>query len=176
MNESYEPRIVLVGNGPSVLDYEAGAMIDGFDEIYRFNNYDTSDEFAKHVGTRTTGWICNDYVPFDVNGGDAQIVRCALPTNEHRYGHEVPVILRKMAGMTWPSTALCVAQHFVKSEIRVWIHGMDAYERTQRNYWSTDSVPKNDLHDQEKEAQCWETWVTDGTIYLLETQAAMLKS
>jgi len=44
-----------VGNGPSVLQVRRGAVIDGFDEVIRFNAYKLGG-FAEFTGTRTTIW------------------------------------------------------------------------------------------------------------------------
>lgn len=51
----HDARVVLVGNGPSVLTQPRGAEIDGFDEIVRFNNFKL-DGFEPHTGSRTTLW------------------------------------------------------------------------------------------------------------------------
>lgn len=47
--------IIVVGNGPSVLQHEAGAEIDAFDEVVRFNNFEL-EGYEKYVGTKTTIW------------------------------------------------------------------------------------------------------------------------
>jgi SAM-dependent methyltransferase len=47
--------VVLVGNGPSVLRSPLGAVIDSFDEVIRFNEFETKG-FEKHVGSKTTFW------------------------------------------------------------------------------------------------------------------------
>jgi hypothetical protein len=48
-------RVVLVGNGPGVLRAELGEVIDGFDEVIRFNAYRLQG-FERHTGRRTTIW------------------------------------------------------------------------------------------------------------------------
>jgi hypothetical protein len=50
-----DASVVLVGNGPSVLASTMGSVIDGFDEVVRFNRFEIKG-FEKHVGTRTTLW------------------------------------------------------------------------------------------------------------------------
>jgi len=50
--------IILIGNGPSILDYNFGKEIDKFKEIIRFNKYVISN-FEKHIGTRTDIWVRN---------------------------------------------------------------------------------------------------------------------
>ena len=50
-------RVILVGNGPSVLgDPSNGQKIDSFDEVIRFNAYATRG-FAQFAGTKTTRWV-----------------------------------------------------------------------------------------------------------------------
>jgi hypothetical protein len=54
-------KIIVVGNGTSVLDYKKGKQIDAFDIVVRFNNYKLKG-FEENVGTKTDIWItacCN---------------------------------------------------------------------------------------------------------------------
>ena len=52
-------RVVVVGNGGSILKSEQGWSIDNYAQIVRFNNYKIQG-YEKHVGTRTTIWFtCN---------------------------------------------------------------------------------------------------------------------
>lgn len=50
------PRVCVVGNGPSALDGEPqGDCINGFDEVVRFNNFQTkSGDFKNWVGSKCT--------------------------------------------------------------------------------------------------------------------------
>lgn len=48
-------EIVLVGNGPSVLNTALGQQIDEFTNIVRFNGF-VLNGFEKHIGCRTTIW------------------------------------------------------------------------------------------------------------------------
>lgn len=50
-----QARVVLVGNGPSVLGSRLGSVIDSYDEVVRFNNFQTSG-FEVDVGRKTTLW------------------------------------------------------------------------------------------------------------------------
>lgn len=45
--------ILIMGNGPSVLQHEVGDKIDSFPNIVRFNNFQIKG-YEKYVGTRTT--------------------------------------------------------------------------------------------------------------------------
>jgi len=50
MNDS---KILLVGNSPSVLDYNFADKIDNFDIVVRFNNFQLNG-YEKHIGTKCT--------------------------------------------------------------------------------------------------------------------------
>lgn len=52
---SRSKSVVVVGNGPSLIGSGLGKIIDGFDEIVRFNNFVT-DGYEDDVGSRTTLW------------------------------------------------------------------------------------------------------------------------
>ena len=49
-------KVLIVGNGPSLLKVEKGSLIDTFDHIVRFNAY-AIDGYEKHVGSRTDCWV-----------------------------------------------------------------------------------------------------------------------
>ena len=56
-------KILLLGNGSSILDYEYGDIIDSnFDFIFRINRFRTIN-FEKYVGSKTDAWITVDYNP-----------------------------------------------------------------------------------------------------------------
>jgi hypothetical protein len=52
-------RMIIIGNGPSVLDKENGKLIDSFDKVARFNTFKNDSEYSKFVGTRTDYWFIN---------------------------------------------------------------------------------------------------------------------
>lgn len=52
-------RLLLIGNGPSVLNYRLGRTIDSFFNVVRFNEYQTSDGLEAHVGRKTQHWVIN---------------------------------------------------------------------------------------------------------------------
>ena len=53
-------KVILVGNGSSVMDNQMGEYIDSnFDLVYRINRFKTSG-FEKYVGSRVDGWFLAD--------------------------------------------------------------------------------------------------------------------
>ena len=51
-------KIVIIGNGASLLDHQFGDQIDQFDEVVRFNDFRIKG-YEKYVGTKTTIWARN---------------------------------------------------------------------------------------------------------------------
>ena len=49
-------KIVIVGNGTSILDQEYGQIIDEYETVVRFNNYGTRG-FEKYAGLKTDIWF-----------------------------------------------------------------------------------------------------------------------
>ncbi len=49
-------KIIVVGNGSSVLLKENGGVIDSFEEVVRFNKYAIGG-YEKNVGTKTSIWF-----------------------------------------------------------------------------------------------------------------------
>lgn len=45
--------ILIIGNGPSVLNHEVGHLVDSYDHVVRFNNYQLKG-YEKYIGTKTT--------------------------------------------------------------------------------------------------------------------------
>ena len=53
-------KVILVGNGSSILDYELGKYIDSeFDLVFRINRFKIKG-FEKYVGSRVDGWFIAD--------------------------------------------------------------------------------------------------------------------
>ena len=53
-------KVILVGNGYSVMDNQMGEYIDkNFDLVYRINRFKTKG-FEKYVGSRIDGWFIAD--------------------------------------------------------------------------------------------------------------------
>lgn len=76
-NKLHGPRVLVVGNGPSALEGEPlGDAIDKFDEVVRFNNFQTKVAgMEKFVGTKTTvhysdGVLYPTYIEYRVPGAN----------------------------------------------------------------------------------------------------------
>ncbi len=49
-------KIIVVGNGTSLLDKKNGSLIDSYEEVVRFNEYETK-KYEENVGSKTTIWF-----------------------------------------------------------------------------------------------------------------------
>ena len=56
----YLHEVCIVGNGGSAKDVKAGAVIDKFGLIVRFNRYRTDPPYDEYVGTKTHVWVCTN--------------------------------------------------------------------------------------------------------------------
>ena len=155
-----DPMVLLIGNGPSVLEKKIGKKLDEFPEVYRFGSYPPG-QYEDQVGSRVHGWVLNDsqtMTPTARQG--AQIVRVSIASMRSRHVKETPVIAREVRGFqgTWPSSGLAVAMHFVRNcKMRVYFHGMDCYQPGGRkNYWSEELISPTDPHNSEEERRMWE--------------------
>ena len=52
-----KPSIIVIGNGPSVLNNKYGNIIDNFDEVVRINHYKPSE----HVGKKLTIFVTSSW-------------------------------------------------------------------------------------------------------------------
>lgn len=58
MIEDFEKRVVVVGNGASLLGSGIGSVIDDYDIVVRFNRFEI-EGFVPDVGNKTSIWFCN---------------------------------------------------------------------------------------------------------------------
>lgn len=139
-------RIVLVGNGPSILHEEWGEAIDAFEVVVRFN---AAELIPKHTGTKTTVHVVT-------GGSDKPHVKGAtkgIVYNHpcHRFLRPLPCVGCKEFAVpegkevvTRPTTGLVTLLHFCSSfpdnEIRiVGFDGMKTKEFDREHYFPSSS-------------------------------------
>jgi len=147
MNDS---KIILVGNGPSVLLHDAGEVIDGFDEVVRFNNFEIQG-YQMHVGTRTDilcRRACDDVKMWP--GDMFKRILCFVTYCQHtagmtivaqdmkrRYGNKLEIVPPNITQATgaliglrqpdieWASCGVLAIDYFARRYKHVVIHGFD---------------------------------------------------
>lgn len=92
--------IVLVGNGPSAVSWQAGYLIDKFDLVVRFNNFILKG-YEPWVGTKTDVWVINgpEYTVDAVPPGSQIVYSVPLPLTDHDL-YYIAVLLRLKTSLT----------------------------------------------------------------------------
>lgn len=84
-------KFCVVGNSPKELGSGNGKIIDSYDVVIRFKNYDITDEFAKDYGSRTDVWV----TPFNLtqfyrDPAQYKSVCCCIPLTHSRWQKRFP--------------------------------------------------------------------------------------
>jgi len=144
-------RVILVGNGTSVLDHNYGRVIDSFDFVVRFNDF-VIEGFEKHVGTKTNCWITHDAYHiktiknFDriiVHTWDERQSSLVAELSEHK---EIELIKKYEVlkiPSEYPSTGLIGIYKFIKEFGYVTIFGFDWWDRKQHHYFPNITVDRD---------------------------------
>lgn len=76
-NPSLEKKVVVVGNGPSVLSKKLGKLIDSFERVVRVNDF-RIENYAPYIGKKTTDWVTGVGVQSKVKGRDVKKFKTAI--------------------------------------------------------------------------------------------------
>ncbi|WP_241623241.1 glycosyltransferase family 29 protein, partial [Rosenbergiella australiborealis] len=122
--------VAIVGNGPSEIGKGIGYIIDSYDVVVRFNNYQI-DNFSKDYGSKTNVWIRGsggddimlrddfskydliileaDYEHFPIHFNDLDLIEKyieLLSTNCCNFDYNTHIELRRVSGLDFPTTGL----------------------------------------------------------------------
>ena len=148
-------KVILIGNGSSVLDNEMGEYIDSeFDLVYRINRFKTKG-FENYVGTRVDGWFLaetgaqwigssTEEVEGSIRYKDFEYIFLVMPnfklnSTEHRnlssvLNDEIQLIPSKYEDdinsivdlkPMWPTSGLVAIQFLLENYQNIHIHGFD---------------------------------------------------
>ncbi len=171
--------VVLVGNGPSVQDSQCGKLIDSFDEVVRFNNFQI-EGFEPFVGTKTTLWstffkavdsvdkhprvlcICENVAPpssvteiYRINAWCYNRTRKAV--QERAYWKSGFQKENKLLASSGLQVAIFMLE--VLGVRKVHLYGFDHFSKersSQHHYWLPSAFKKPAEHDGAVEAQMFE--------------------
>ena len=150
-------KILLVGNGTSILDKELGKKIDSFDTVVRFNSY-TTKGYEKYTGTKTDIWFtCMDKHINNINDFNQVIVHSWFKENECELFKKLKnkrSDITKIKNINYhnlkgPSTGLIAIDYFLSNNYEVYLHGFDWWDRDKHHY--ADNEIRGELHDPKKE-------------------------
>lgn len=153
-------EVILIGNGTSVLDYEAGDDIDRYKTVVRFNSYRTIKKYQKHVGTKTDIWVtCNERHKAKINDFDKVLFHswsseknCKLYNKLKELRPDIEKLKKEYieyTGLETPSTGLIAIMYFLEKQYSITLHGFDWWEREEHHYG--DKELRGTLHDPQAE-------------------------
>ena len=154
-NNIWNKSIIAIGNGPSAISWKAGKIIDDFDIVVRFNNYEI-EGYEDYVGSKTTYWVFNanklvtqhrDYSQFEkvfVNCPARVIkerndwlfdLKLLYPNIEFFQRPTIKKFQRRIDMPKWKnfSAGLSALCHLLLRNKCVYIHGFDNFEKYQNN-------------------------------------------
>lgn len=152
-------KVLLVGNGTSILDKELGEEIDSFGNVVRFNSFVTKG-YEKFTGSKTDTWFTcmgkhkenmDDFRHVISHSWEPK-EKCRLYNELHSRRDDVTKVDNDFIdyyGLVAPSTGLIAIMHYLKTNEVIWIHGFDWWERDKHHY--ADNEPRGELHQPEKE-------------------------
>lgn len=153
-------RVILIGNGTSVLDNPLGQKVDEFDTVVRFNSFKTIG-LEEFTGKRTDIWVTcvahnkhmkniNDFKRVIVHSWTKRANECLLfkkikDKRTDAYKIENGPINRLVnKGVKDPSTGLIAIEYFLETNAEVYLHGFDWWDRERHHY--ADSEKRGTLH------------------------------
>ena len=169
-------KVILVGNGTSVLDHEYGCVIDSFDMVVRFNDFRIQG-FEKNVGKKTDCWFTCEDQHIEEIGSFKKVVlhtwqydRSAFIKEFSKRGKfeitkkedvdKIPV------ACNFPSTGLIAIHHFIREVGYVTITGFDWWEREEHHYGDAIHIRGN-RHKPLQEYQVIKKLESDGKLGFL---------
>lgn len=143
-------KILLVGNGTSLLNKENKNIIDSYETVVRFNSYKING-YEKYVGTKTNIWITvNKAHKDEINIYDKVITHswsknnCKLQNDLKQLRDDTEKISYDIINkipVSHPSTGLIAIYYF---NCKVDIIGFDWWNTNKHHYG--DSEPRGKLH------------------------------
>ena len=186
----------LVGNGPSAIYGNHGKDIDSFDEVIRFNAFDTLG-FEAHVGTKTTLWStfgrgvvpANNKKPdraiyiHGENGTPSLDVKKVFFIPRFIFNHLTYVIRKKNENSQnniIPSSGLLVCWwllNVVEVE-KIYLIGFDHFQKDnnkRHHYWEPKAFGKPKEHSSDIEHSMFSEWNKQGRVVYLESHSTINK-
>ena len=177
-------RLIIVGNGSSVLDKENGSLIDSFDNVVRFNSYKIKN-FEKYVGTKTDIWIT-------VNAAHINEIQSYKRVIEHswQWSEDKDKIFQKIKKLRSdclkipkelvrnkeplkfiksPSTGLIAIQFFLEEnnyQMPIYITGFDWWENRKIHHYG-DREKVGTIHEPKKEKKIIDDLVSKNLVKFL---------
>ena len=168
-------KVLLVGNGYSVLDNEIGEYIDSnFDLVYRINRFKTKG-FEKYVGSRVDGWFLADtgvqwlHNPItEIEGSmrfkEFEYVFIVMPKFKHNSNglpltetiQLLPTNIEDKINSNinlnpqWPTSGITAIEFLLDNYDKIYIHGFDSQSSNYKYIHYYDEGDKDRLTENYK--------------------------
>lgn len=166
-------RVIIVGNGSSLLDVENGKKIDDFDIVVRFNSYKING-YELFVGKKTDVW-------FTVNKSHIDEVFDKVYVHSWQYDHKKCEVYKEVyskipcikisrkdvenTGFEYPSTGLIAIFKMLESYSSVTITGFDWWHKKDHHYG--DNELRGTLHNPKAEKEVIDALEKKGKLFFL---------
>lgn len=152
-------KIIIVGNGPSLLKSKMGGKIDQFENIVRFNNFKIKG-YEQNVGTKITIWSKWYAIPLNKEAIHSKLIWLNIPLADRTSEKikigidsvkelsckveiipELNVIFKLQSQMfgtishKWPSSGILAIEHALSKNYEVSIAGMDSWQNEPFHYY-----------------------------------------
>ena len=184
--------IVVIGNGPSVLERRVGSLIDQFLTVVRINNYVIAG-YEDHVGSKEDVWTRSGtdavfdridehiptvlwFVPLPGWEESRQRIGPIMRRVDAAGENHVLVERRQIEDLTdryfggrtdvRPTTGLYTIFYFLEKHQQVHIHGFDFFEthKTQMHYFDESVKKRMNGHDPDFERQIVQEHIRSGRL------------
>ncbi len=157
-------KILIIANGPSILNQNFGTEIDKFQEVARINNFQL-DGFEKHIGSKTTIWFNGGnqnlkkpnfypkevvvFIPYEILERKEQKVKKKLPIRLGMNSDDYIVIRKEKmkeyeekSKIKRPTTGFNSILWAVDNYKEVIIHGFDFFQDSKEHYYDSYIMKK----------------------------------
>jgi len=178
-----ENKIIVIGNGPSVLKNEFGDIIDNFDEVVRINHYLPS----KNVGKKLTIFAHSTYQTkiYDKVSSLAKEILVWNQTSAKNYKsydkikntiiNKTPIELeltkfnfKIFPKPPWCSTGIAILMYLINKYDKICIYGFDYLEISKQLHYFENTIYKTSSHSSNLEKNFIEHYIKLGKLYKLE--------
>ena len=161
-SDNVKRSILLIGNGPSVLNHEVGKIVDSYPLVCRFNSFKI-ESYEKWVGTKCDIWVTCLEKPWLLDKLHL-FKKIYFPLSQKHYLElvkEIPnsecfpmSLYDKVCMMNgeyfYPSTGLLASVFFIDNDYDVILYGFDFFQKSKHHYGDNQSIgpnhsPKNEL-------------------------------
>lgn len=186
--------VVIVGNGPSLLDLKIGPLIDSHQTVVRISNFSVAKKLQAYTGTKTNVWFGyfapHPLIPtFDLvvscYANQHEIARqrseaihkcceeanvnCEIPPKSvERCAHEA-LRLECTGTSPFPTTGFVAITYYLMRGVAVDICGFDLYSRGCY-YWDKSALVRGSVwrdHDILREREVLQSYADSGQVTFL---------